>query len=365
MRRLLSTALQEAFPDQDALGTFLFEYLEARYTLAQLGGQYAKIGTLVRTLIETAEARDQVPQVVAAARATNPTNTALVRAAHALGISPSSALGPGFEVLINEAAGFMDVSVFLARLGEIEGRVGRIEYEDGGKPVAVGTAFLVAPELVLTNFHVVEQVRRRGVDLKACRVRFDHRVLPDGKTLNAGRTVSFAPSSAVVDESPVSPLDTEPLPGSDPAPDHLDYALVRLAEAIGELPLGPESVTEGPPRGWITVPAEPAAPADASPAPGVMPGSPLWIMQHPSGAPLKLAFAEAGVESVNGNGTRVRHRVNTLPGSSGSPCFDRELRVVAMHHYGEKHAAPRFNQAVPITAIRDRLHANGHSTALA
>jgi hypothetical protein len=248
----------------------------------------------------------------------------------------------------------VDVAVLLARLGEIEGRVGRVEYESGGESVAAGTAFLVAADMVLTNFHVVDQLRRAGAGPDRCRVRFDLEVSPDGKSLNKGRTVSFAPSSWLLDESPASPLDAAPVPGTDPDPHHLDYALVRLDEAIGSLPLGPESVTLGRQRGWITAPTMPV----------VMPGGPLWILQHPSGDPLKLAFADAGVESVNSNGTRIRHRVNTLPGSSGSPCFNRELQLVAIHHYGEKYRAPRYNQAIPISAIRERLYANGHTSVL-
>jgi hypothetical protein len=347
-------ALQEAFPDQDALATFLFEYMEARYGLAQLGGSYTALHVLARRLIETASARDDEHLLVARARAANATNALLVRVAHELAIAPSSAPESGFEVLINPANPFADVAVLLARLGEIEGRVGRVEYEAQGRTTGVATAFLVAADLVLTNHHVFERLRENGIDPGSCRVRFDCKVLPDGKQLNPGRAVPFASSGWLVDSSPPSPLDGAPVPGSDPDPGHLDYALVRLEEPIGELPMGPDSVGEGPRRGWITAP----------PTPVVTPNTPLWIMQHPSGDPLKLAFAERGVEGVNANGTRMRHRVNTEPGSSGSPCFGPDLLLIGLHHYGERHSAPWYNQAIPIAAVRDRLHANRHTTAL-
>lgn len=354
LRRQLSTALQEAFPDQDSLSTFLFEYMEARYSLAQLGSRYTGLSVLVRELIKAAGARDEIHLLVARARAANATNALLVRAAHELSIAPSSVPESGFEILINPANRFVDVAVLLARLGEIEGRVGRIEYETEGRATGVATAFLVAADLVLTNQHVIASLRRNGVDPGSCRMRFDCKVLPDGKQLNPGRTVPFAASDWLVDASPPSPLDTSPVPGSDPDSGHLDYALVRLEEPIGALPMGPDSVTEGPSRGWIIAP----------PTPVVTPDTPLWIMQHPRGDPLKLAFADRGVEEVNGNGTRIRHRVNTEPGSSGSPCFDWNLLLIGLHHYGERYAAPRYNQAIPIAAVRDRLHSNGHTTAL-
>lgn len=57
----------------------------------------------------------------------------------------------------------------------------------------------------------------------------------------------------------------------------------------------------------------------------------LAILQHPEGAPLKLAFdtqAIIGLKSKN----RVRYRTNTEGGSSGSPCFDADWNLIALHH---------------------------------
>ena len=73
-------------------------------------------------------------------------------------------------------------------------------------------------------------------------------------------------------------------------------------ESIGGASAGPRA----PKRGWI----ESAATAES-----FTPDSTMFILQHPSGEPLKLAFGS--VIGQNGNGSRVRHRVNTEPGSSG------------------------------------------------
>ena len=85
---------------------------------------------------------------------------------------------------------------------------------------------------------------------------------------------------------------------------------------------------------------------------------PLLIAQHPDGSPLKLALDTEGVTSVNANGTRVRYATNTEGGSSGSPCFNIDWKLVALHHLGDPardRQKPKFNQGVPIGIIGKRL----------
>ena len=86
-------------------------------------------------------------------------------------------------------------------------------------------------------------------------------------------------------------------------------------------------------------------------------------VQHPAGDPVQLAIEMDGVIAINENGTRVRYRTNTLGGSSGSPCFDLDLDLVALHHAGDPNFQaghrPDYNEGVPIVPIRDRLNRNG------
>src|SRR5262249_7263326 len=106
-------------------------------------------------------------------------------------------------------------------------------------------------------------------------------------------------------------------------------------------------------RGWVRVPDNPAA--LKSPM-GVL------IAQHPSGWPMKVAFDtdainQANQHWLNANGTRVRYATNTLGGSSGSPVYDLEWNLIALHHYGDPayNHLPKYNQGVPIHLIRERL----------
>jgi hypothetical protein len=92
---------------------------------------------------------------------------------------------------------------------------------------------------------------------------------------------------------------------------------------------------------------------------------PLMIVQHPDGSPLKLALDTEGIIGLNANGTRVRYATNTEPGSSGSPCFDLDWNLIALHQYGDRnYGHPRYNQGVPVNLIQARLTDAGKADVL-
>ena len=80
---------------------------------------------------------------------------------------------------------------------------------------------------------------------------------------------------------------------------------------------------------------------------------------------MKLALDTQAVVGLNGNGTRIRYRTNTDPGSSGSPVFTMDWDIVALHHYGDPNwQKPLFNQGVPIELIRARIVKDGFEGVL-
>jgi len=80
---------------------------------------------------------------------------------------------------------------------------------------------------------------------------------------------------------------------------------------------------------------------------------------------MKLALDTQAVVGLNGNGTRIRYRTNTDPGSSGSPVFTMDWDIVALHHYGDPNwQKPLFNQGVPIELIRQHIDKSGFGNAL-
>jgi V8-like Glu-specific endopeptidase len=61
-------------------------------------------------------------------------------------------------------------------------------------------------------------------------------------------------------------------------------------------------------------------------------GDRVNIIQHPGGGPKQLAFFHNVVAFADDS--RIQYLTDTLPGSSGSPVFDKDWRLVGLHHSG-------------------------------
>jgi V8-like Glu-specific endopeptidase len=61
-------------------------------------------------------------------------------------------------------------------------------------------------------------------------------------------------------------------------------------------------------------------------------GDDVFVIQHPRGGPKQIVMANNEVDFVDD--TIVHYSTDTLPGSSGSPVFDWQWRLVALHHEG-------------------------------
>jgi hypothetical protein len=250
------------------------------------------------------------------------------------------------ERTVKEKAGIQDFNEWVNKFAQLQRWICRIE--DPSDPrKALGTGFLVSPDLVITNYHVVEtyidvedEEIGRVRDTTSLRARFDYAVETTG--VRAGTEKALAPGSAwLVDHSKYSQVD----PGDQgglPKPDELDYAILKLAEPIGDAP-GPNGEAK---RGWLTVSTLPPLPES---------NDVIFIAQHPKGDPLKLA--PGTVLQANGNKTRLRYDANTEHGSSGSPCFDAKVNLVALHHGGDPDYSrlAQFNQGIPMDRIIEHL----------
>src|SRR5262249_761720 len=140
-------------------------------------------------VLVAAQAEGWLVDLVAAAREARPANPAFVLAARDVGLTTGRA---DFEKILNASLPETDSSPWLARYGELEGRVCRIEVEPVAATRPVGTGFLIGPDLCMTNYHVMEQVvagQTRPADI---RLRFDYRMTADGRQLNAGTVFHLA-----------------------------------------------------------------------------------------------------------------------------------------------------------------------------
>jgi V8-like Glu-specific endopeptidase len=266
--------------------------------------------------------------------------------------------GPQLQLKIKEAQSTFDIVKWRKRLGEIEAQVCRIEIPEG---TAKGTGFLIGPNAVLTNYHVIEKVHQGSIGPASIALRFDYKVSGDGIAVQAG-TVYRLHADWLADFSMYSSLDLEVNPAGEPGLEELDYAVLRVQGTPGTDPVGGETNDPNPaPRNWIEAPA--AAHDFAA-------QRSLYIVQHPDGKPMQIALDTEAVLAVNGKGTRLRYTTTTEPGSSGSPCFGPDWQWVAVHHSGDPKytpwngVKPTYNEGIPLTAIRSLLTERGKAAVL-
>lgn len=240
------------------------------------------------------------------------------------------------ERIVNSEDNFLDIDLLAGAIYTAQA-VGRIELPSGR---ALGTGFLVGPDLIMTNFHVfkTKDVLERAV------IRFDYQVNADG-VVTQGRVFNFIPDFYI------SSPDTE-----------LDFALVRVkGEPLAERKMGPddegldylELLRRGRHRGYLLV----------SPA-MIVEQERVNIVQHPNGNPQKVVLTQNYVLS-NMSADRVHYLADTMPGSSGSPVLNNHWEVIALHHSGGAHPPQKasadlqkllrgqykFNEGIPMRAI--------------
>jgi hypothetical protein len=294
-------------------------------------------------LIRWAETMSITAQLLTAAREARPDNPQLLAFAAQFGLASTSMSEKELQQFLIDSNSALDIAEWRSRLGQLETRICRVELADQ----TFGTGFLLGPDIVMTAFRVIEPVFRKQIPLEQVQLCFDYKQLADGTTTNPG--THYHPTAEwLIDFRPYSASDT--LRGEMtqvPAADELDYALVRVAGTPGYDPVGREHAEpDAAPRGWIELPRR---------AYRLSPQQPLMILQHLPDGPLNLSVARNAILGVNANSTRVRYRIDTQSGSPGSPCFDQNWELVALHHA----LGQGYGQGIPITAIVDLLRTRG------
>ena len=301
----LRVALQRAFLDRAKLKRLLREELDVRMD-EEIGGN--TLTETVAELIDWAEERGRLADLVSAAFRRNPGNPRLRSFVESFGILPSDAgiiegaYGPEFDWRGSteplELQGFWrrkpelwDLA-FLSRGVDQASSVCRIEVEGQG---AVGTGVLISRDLLLTNYHVLEDAIQSNLQ-NIARVRLCFRRLTtEAGAETIGQTFGLA-ENPIVCSSPTQLLD---------------YALLRIessilsAEAIRPVEFAQISLTKG---------------------------NSIHILQHPNGESMKIAFGTNGVTGVYEKEGLIQYISQTSTGSSGSPCFNDDWRLVALHH---------------------------------
>jgi endonuclease G, mitochondrial len=186
-------------------------------------------------------------------------------------------------------------SLFLGRGTAIAESVGRISLADGG----AGTGFLVGRRLLLTNNHVLPDAATAA----GAFVEFDFELGPDGRP-----------------EAPAAfDLDPDTLFLTDAG---IDASLVAVAPASG--------VVAGDKYGWNKLLKQQGK---------IVIGEAANVIGHPSGRRKEIAVRHNRL--LDQLPDFLHYEADTEPGNSGSPVFNDQWEVVALHHSG----VPRTNDA--------------------
>ncbi|MFE7543288.1 trypsin-like serine peptidase [Streptomyces platensis] len=191
---------------------------------------------------------------------------------------------------------------FLPRGARAARTVARISTRENGRELPLGTGFLVSPRLLMTNHHVLPD----KATAQHCFVEFDAQV--------------------TIDNVPGPPVRLELDPGTFfVADERLDFALVLVR------PLS-DNRQPGEAFGWNRLSVQFGK---------LVIGEPVNVIGHPMGRLKEIV--------VRDNALQVRlddflhYKTDTEPGNSGSPVFNDQWEVVALHHSGvpEKDAQGR------------------------
>ena len=205
-----------------------------------------------------------------------------------MGVQPSD----GREAIWGATLDFLDVS-FLDRGVVAADAVGRVAYRDDR---AQGSGFVVAPGLFLTNHHVISSPSAAA---QFCvQFRYERQSTVRGDT----GTFAFDPDKCFV---------TDDVNG-------LDFTLIAIGPQIG----GKAKLGSIP---WLPM----------SDAPNKhMLGEVANIIQHPKGRYKELVLRENQLVARDEMARVLHYIADTEPGSSGSPVFNNDWQVIALHHWG-------------------------------
>ena len=352
----LREGLQNGFQTTDNLAMFLTEQLSI--DINNYSSVNIPLSNVAFKIVQASNAEGWIRDLIVAASATRPRQPLIAQLASELGLTgtgpnltngrpiagTSSAQAEAASILESIVKGksrFIDLEGFLSKASATQAQICRIETSN---PNGNGTGFLVAPDLVLTNYHVMESVFKNQVAANNVVCRFDYRQLPDGITVREGSTYKMHQTGWDVANSKYSQADLT-VNGNQPADNELDYSLIKLAEAAGEQKAGGSDDPNADDRGWVSF--NPNQNTGSS-------GDDVFVMQHPQGKPLKLAIGEhLGYNTPN---NRMTYDADTLNGSSGSPVFNSDLELIGIHHRGDPAAdtvnmTADHNQGIPITKI--------------
>jgi endonuclease G, mitochondrial len=250
----------------------------------------------VRALIAQKRWRDAEP---------DPARSAAYMDKRTQGVAP-----PGAEAIVGDTIDLQPIR-FLPMGANVRRAVAYVEVNTPNAS-KLGSGFLVSPNLFLTNCHVIGDI----FEARGAQITFDRELGDDGTAL---------PTTTFLLEPEKFALFS--------APDQLDYALV----AVGRLNSGRAALSD---FGFCALSDRPDKHVI---------GMNVNIVQHPRGWLKMIALRNNHL--VYRTDRTLLYETDTEEGSSGSPVFNDDWELVALHHWAQpflEHQDDR-GQQIPVT----------------
>lgn len=308
----LVNAIVSAYPTQDDLAMMVQFELEENLDAIAGGGNLKQL--VFNLVTKWAIPRGKIYRLIIAAYQTNPDNPELQEFYESVVLKKRFIVNPTLDVTdfgpdidwkgetdevqlqswLKPEPDYWDVG-FLKRAIEQSVSVCRLEISSRN---IMGTGVLITPNKVLTNYHVLQPSEEDNLESNALNavLKFgcftsDNGVETQGKSFQLDRQKPILHSSQT---------------------EALDYVLLQVEPQITQ-------EKEIKPARW-----------DAHKLPIAKMG--INVLQHPEGDSMKLSVSQDGITGVYKNSGLVQYVNKTALGSSGSPCFDENWFLVALHH---------------------------------
>lgn len=212
---------------------------------------------------------------------------------------------------------YLDVG-FLKRAIEQSTSVCRIEIPSRK---IMGTGVLIAPNKVLTNYHVFQPSEVDNIDSNAhdAVLKFGCFTSDNGDE-NSGFTLKLDSQKPILRFSKT---------------ENLDYILLQVEGKITQ-------EKDIKPARW-NVNKLPIAKMGIS------------VLQHPEGDSMKLSISNDGITGVYHDSGLIQYVNQTALGSSGSPCFDEDWYLVALHHAQRAKTFGTIREGILFAAIYQEI----------